>query len=76
MEEIIAFIAEYFVELIIGGVVLFFNTIGRPKTAEKIKKAKEKTVEKLRKKCVKRVHACQQDEKRIEELEKELKKNA
>ena len=76
MESIIEFIAEYFVEFVVGGVVLFFNTIGKPKTAEKIKKAKEKTLKKLRKKCVKRVHACQQDEKRIQKIEEELKKNA
>lgn len=75
MEQFIEILVEHSGTLLIGFLVVLCNILGKPKTAEKIKKATEKKIEKTHKKAVKLVHALDITNKKEEKLKKEIEEN-
>lgn len=73
IEEILQ---QYLPELITALLVIFFSIFGKPKTAEKIAKAKEKKVAKLEKKVAKDIEKAKADSAILEQLKGENEKNA
>lgn len=74
MTEIITYLGEYALEIILGGLIIFFNIIGKPKTAEKVKKLKEKNLTQRERKQLEYAKKMKENEIEIEKLRKELNK--
>ncbi len=72
MTEIITYLGEYTFEMILGALVIFFNIIGKPKTAEKVKKLKEKNLTKRERKQLEYAKKMKENEIEIQKLKKEL----
>lgn len=73
MGNFIAFIADYTTELILRACIFIATKLGKPKTAEKLKKAQENRRKKLEKRDLKYVQQIKKDQEEIKKLEKEQK---
>lgn len=76
MTEIITYLGEYALEIILGGLIVFFNIIGRPKSAEKIKKIKEKNLTQRERRQLKYIEKMKTNQIEIDKLKKEINKDA
>lgn len=72
MTQIITILGEYALEIILGGLIIFFNLIGKPKSAEKCRKLKEKNVTQLERRQLQDTKKMQERQKTIDKLKKEL----
>lgn len=72
IETVIEFIGENITILLMGIGVIITNLLGKPKTAEKLKKAKEKRLTKVKEKITKTLKTLKELNIENESLEKEL----
>lgn len=73
MEKLIEWIFENVAYLAISFVIVICNLLGKPKTAEKLRKALEKKKSKLEKQVAKDVAKAEKDMQKLKELESEVK---
>ena len=71
MSEFLEMIADNIYEIIIGISLLLTTIFNKPKSAEKIKAAKEKHAEKIRQKGAKATKKAQELERQLNELNNE-----
>ena len=76
MEQVLEFIAENIVSITTSAAIIVCYIFGKPETAEKIKKKKEKELKRTHKKAVKLVTALDKTNKKEETLKKEIEENA
>lgn len=76
MDYIIELLLNFGDSLGLGILMVILRLFGQKKTAEELKQAKEKKLEKLKAKQLKRVHGTQKKQSQIDELEKEINENA
>lgn len=76
MTQLITILGEYTLEIILGGLIIFFELIGKPKSAEKCRKLKEKNVTQLERKQLNATKKMQKRQTKIDKLKKELDENA
>lgn len=75
MEQLLQFISENLLEIVIGAGTLTAVLLGKPKTAEKLQKLRKKKLSKVissQEKIAKKAH---KNAAKIEELQKEIEKN-
>lgn len=75
MEPLLQFVSENLLEIIIGAGTLTAVLLGKPKTAEKLQKLRKKKLSKVISSQEKLAVKARKNATKIEELEKEIKKN-
>lgn len=76
MEQVIEFVSENIAYILLSAAVVIANIFNKPKTAEKLKKAKEKQKAHLEAKCAYDIEKLKKDNEALEKIKKELEKNA
>ena len=74
MGDFIAFVTDYISEIFLGFCIFLATKLGKQKTAEKLKKIRDKKIRKLKRRDIKLIEKLQADQTEIEELEKEQEK--
>lgn len=74
MDEFIALVTNYISEIFLGLCIFVATKMGKPKTAEKLAKIRDKKIKKLKKRDVKLIEKLQADQNELEKLEKEKEK--
>lgn len=72
LEIIVEFLSENVIQLLLGAGTIICVWIGKPKTAEKLKKLKEKKLAKLKEKMQKYIDKLKELNTETENIEKEL----
>lgn len=76
METILQFVADNLLEIVIGAGTLTAILLGKPKTAEKLQKLRKKKLSKVISSQEKLAEKARKNAAKMEELEKEIEKNA
>ena len=74
MGDFIAFVTDYISEIFLGFCIFVATKMGKPKTAKKLTKIRDKKIKKLKKRDVKLIEKLQADQSELEKLEKEKEK--
>lgn len=76
MEEIIMLLVEHIYEILMGIAMVIVTLANKPKSAEKLRKIKEKNLAKLKARRAKEVEKIAKETAEIDKLEKEVGQNA
>ena len=74
MGNLFAYVADYIEEIIIGLFIFLATKMGKPKTAEKLEKIRDKKIKKRKKRSVKLIDKLEKNQEEIKKLEKEKEK--
>lgn len=75
MEQLLQFVSENLLEIVIGAGTLTAVLLGKPKTAEKLQKLRKKKLSKVISSQEKLAEKARKNAAKMEELQKEIEKN-